>query len=68
MADRCTLAVDVWMPIQGQGMYVYAGSVVDVVSSSMFRPNQVSNVQAGSGVLLNGTYHQPGVGGPFKAR
>jgi hypothetical protein len=66
MADRCVLAVDVYMPITGQSMVVLAGSTVDVNSSSMFRANQVSSVTPGGGTLLNGQHNQPG--GPFKSK
>jgi hypothetical protein len=59
MADRVTLTVPVYMKIWGQPMIVYGGSTVDVASSSMFAPNQVTNIVPGGGTLLNGVHNQP---------
>jgi hypothetical protein len=66
MADRVTLLVPVYMKIWGQPMIVYGGSTVDVASSSMFAPSQITNVVAGGGTLLNGTHNQPVSGSRIK--
>jgi hypothetical protein len=69
MVDRVTIAVpELYMKVQGQWLEVLSGSQVDVPSASAFAANQISNVQAGTGSLLNGTHAQPSPGGPFRSR
>jgi hypothetical protein len=59
MADRVTLTQPVYMRIWGQWMLVYGGSTIDVASSSMFAPSQITSVIPGGGTLLNGQHNQP---------
>jgi hypothetical protein len=68
VADRLTLLVDAYMVIQGQWVAVGAGSQVDVSSSAIFKPNQVTGVQAGSGVLSGQGHNQPSPSGPFHTK
>jgi hypothetical protein len=60
MVDRITVAVDqLVMKVAGQPTVVLSGSVVDVPSASAFASSHVSNVQLGTGSLLNGTHSNP---------
>ena len=59
MADRVTLTQHVYFKVNGQPMLVYAGSTVDVTSSSMFAPSHITNVIAGGGTLSPAGHNQP---------
>jgi hypothetical protein len=60
MVDRITIAVQqLHMKIQGQPTVVLSGSVVDVPSAASFASAHVTNVQLGTGSLLNGTHANP---------
>jgi hypothetical protein len=69
MVDRITIAVpELYMKVAGQWLEVLCGSQVDVPTASAFASNHVTNVQLGTGSLLNGTHAQPSPGGPFRSR
>jgi hypothetical protein len=59
MVDRITLVSPVYMKVQGQPMIVLGGSQIDVPSASAFAATQVTNVQPGTGTLLNGQHANP---------
>jgi hypothetical protein len=60
MPDRITIAVDqLAMKVAGQPVVVLSGSVIDVATASAFAPSHVSNVQLGTGSLLNGVHANP---------
>jgi hypothetical protein len=61
MVDRVTIAIpQIYMPVAGQWQIVCCGSTIDVASASAFDPRQVTNVQPGTGSLLNGQHNNPG--------
>ena len=59
MTDRITLTQPVFMKVQGQWLIVYGGSQLDVPSAAAFAPSQITNVQLGTGSLLNGVHTNP---------
>jgi hypothetical protein len=60
MVDRVTIAVsELYMKVAGQWQTVLSGSQVDVPSASAFASNQVTNVQLGTGSLINGVHANP---------
>jgi hypothetical protein len=60
MVDRITVAVDqLVMKVQGQPMIVLSGSQIDVPSAAAFASSHITNVQLGTGSLLNGTHANP---------
>jgi hypothetical protein len=60
MVDRITIAVDqLAMKVQGQPVVVLSGSQIDVASAAAFAPSHVTNVQLGTGSLLNGQHNNP---------
>jgi hypothetical protein len=60
MVDRVTIAVpQLYMKVQGQPMIVLSGSQIDVPSAGAFASNQITNVQLGTGSLLNGQHANP---------
>jgi hypothetical protein len=47
------------MKVQGQWMVVESGSQIDVASAASFSPSMITNVQLGTGALLNGVHNNP---------
>jgi hypothetical protein len=58
MVDRITLTVPLYMPLEGQWVVVQGGSQLDVASASAFAPSTITNVQLGTGSLLNGQHNR----------
>jgi hypothetical protein len=59
MTDRVTLTQPCYMKVQGQWMIVEGQSQIDVASAASFSPSMISNVQLGTGTLLNGVHNNP---------
>jgi hypothetical protein len=59
VTDRITLTQPVVMRVQGQPMVVLGGSQLDVPSAAAFAASHITNVQLGTGVLLNGVHSNP---------
>ena len=55
MSDRLTLTQPVYMPVQGQWVIVYGGSVLDLPSAAVIHQSHKTNVLVGGGgTLVNG--------------